>query len=117
MNIHIKELFYYSTFLYYFGLNHADLCAVIDADTGERVVYGDELTVEHIVWMGSQPSLKSRCLETGIEKIPTSQRITFSIGQEYEYLFDIVIDKPFCQIQIRVDNELLHSWQGYLHRL
>jgi len=31
-----------SSFLYYFGLNHADLCATIDADSGETVIYGEK---------------------------------------------------------------------------
>ena len=36
------------------------------------------------------------------------------IGQEYEYLFDIVVDEAFCLIQILVDNELVYSWEGSL---
>ena len=39
----------------------------IDADSGETVVYGDELTVEDIVWMGNQPSLHGRCQKAGIQ--------------------------------------------------
>jgi hypothetical protein len=36
------------------------------------------------------------------------------VGQEYEYRFNIVIDEPSCEIEIRVDNDLLYSWQGNL---
>ncbi len=52
---------------------------------------------------------------TGLTPTPIvweDRKIT--IGQEYEYLFDIVIDESSCQIQIFVDNELLYSWQGNL---
>ena len=49
-----------STFLYYFGLAQPDLAAVMDVNAGSAVIFGDELTIDHIVWMGDQPSLASR---------------------------------------------------------
>lgn len=55
-----------STFLYYFGLNHADLSAVMDCDSGTVTVVGDELTIDHIVWMGTQPTLKARSEAVGV---------------------------------------------------
>ncbi|MEP6611307.1 MAG: aminopeptidase P N-terminal domain-containing protein, partial [Mucilaginibacter sp.] len=33
-----------STFLYYFGLDTQGLAAIIDTDTGEEVIFGNELT-------------------------------------------------------------------------
>ena len=38
-----------SSFLYYFGLNIPALVGVIDADTGEEALYGDDFTVEDII--------------------------------------------------------------------
>ena len=35
-----------STFRYYFGLNVPALVGVIDADSGEEALYGDDFTVE-----------------------------------------------------------------------
>ncbi|NCC10725.1 MAG: aminopeptidase P family protein [Bacteroidia bacterium] len=55
-----------STFLYYFGLNAAGLSAVIDLDEDREIVFGDELTIDYIVWMGQQPTLKEKCGEVGI---------------------------------------------------
>ncbi|MTI32061.1 aminopeptidase P family protein [Xanthovirga aplysinae] len=49
-----------STFLYYFGLNQASLAAVIDIDENREVIYGDELTVEDIVWTGTQPTIREK---------------------------------------------------------
>ena len=63
-----------STFLYYFGLNYAGLAAVLDADQGQDKLFGDELTVDDIVWMGTQPTLKEKSLQVGIEQTaPLSQ--------------------------------------------
>ena len=41
-----------STFLYYFGLSFAGLSAIIDIDEDKEIIFGDELTIDHIVWCG-----------------------------------------------------------------
>ena len=46
-----------STFLYYFGLNLPSLAGVIDAETGEATLFGDDFTVDAIIWTGPQPTL------------------------------------------------------------
>ena len=45
-----------STFRYYFGLNTPSLVGVIDADSGEEALYGDDFTMEDIIWTGPQPT-------------------------------------------------------------
>jgi len=49
-----------SSFLYYFGLNQPDLAAVIDVDEGRTAIFGDELTIDHVVWMGGLPTISER---------------------------------------------------------
>ncbi len=58
-----------STFLYFFGLNFAGLVGVIDIDAGKDILFGNDLTVEDIVWMGTQPSLAERCQKVGIQYV------------------------------------------------
>lgn len=48
-----------SSFLYYFGLNIPSLAGLIDADTGEEALYGDDFTVEDIIWTGPSPRCAS----------------------------------------------------------
>ena len=57
-----------SSFLYFAGLDQPDLAAVIDLDSGEETVFGDELTIDHIVWMGDQPTLRERAARAGVER-------------------------------------------------
>ena len=45
-----------STFLYYFGLDRPSLAGVIDADTGEEVLFGDDFTVDDIIWTPARAS-------------------------------------------------------------
>ena len=67
-----------STFLYYFGLSFAGLSALIDIDEDKEIIFGDELTIDHIVWMGTQPTLHEKASAVGISKpvlLPTSSVI------------------------------------------
>jgi Xaa-Pro aminopeptidase len=58
-----------SSFLYYIGLDQPDLAAMIDADSGETTLFGDELTLDHIVWMGALPTLAERAERAGIAHV------------------------------------------------
>ena len=55
-----------STFLYYFGLSRPGLAAVIDIDNNREIVFGEELTIDDIVWMGAQPSLHEKAGMAGV---------------------------------------------------
>lgn len=55
-----------SSFRYYFGLNVPSVVGVIDAGTGEEALYGDDFTVEDIIWTGPQPTLREMGAGVGI---------------------------------------------------
>lgn len=56
-----------STFLYFFGLNRPGLYAILDADSGKDIVFGDDYTVEDFVWRGKQPSIYEEGLNAGVK--------------------------------------------------
>ncbi len=64
-----------STFNYFFGLIHPDLAAIIDVETGEERIYGDDYTIDHIVWMGAQPKISDRAKTCGIDKTATTAQL------------------------------------------
>ena len=55
-----------STFLYYFGLDQPDLAGVMDVDAGTTTIFGDELSIDYIVWMGDLPTIASRAERVGV---------------------------------------------------
>lgn len=57
-----------SSFLYYFGLDCADLAAVIDIDQDQEIVFGNELTIDDIVWTGTMPTLSEMASEYGVSR-------------------------------------------------
>ena len=64
-----------STFLYFFGLDQPGLAAVIDIDEGTECVFGDDPTVEEIVWTGPVPLLRDRCSRAGVTQTAPSDRL------------------------------------------
>jgi Xaa-Pro aminopeptidase len=66
-----------SSFLYFFGLDSPGLAGVVDADSGEEIIFGDDITLEDVIWMGELPSIKERAFNVGINKTaPLSQLAT-----------------------------------------
>jgi Xaa-Pro aminopeptidase len=55
-----------SSFLYYFGLDVPTLTGIIDTDTGEEVIFGNELTIDDIVWTGTLPTVSEMAAMVGV---------------------------------------------------
>jgi Xaa-Pro aminopeptidase len=55
-----------STFLYYFGLNQPDLIGILDIDEDKDILFGNDVDIDDIIWMGPQPSMKERGMLVGI---------------------------------------------------
>ena len=64
-----------STFLYFFGLDKPDLAAVIDAATGEEVIFGNDVDIDDIIWMGPQPLIADQAAEVGVAKTAPFARL------------------------------------------
>ncbi|MDR2042102.1 MAG: aminopeptidase P N-terminal domain-containing protein, partial [Tannerella sp.] len=61
-----------STFLYFFGLPFAGLSAVMDLDEDREIIFGDEWTMDALVWMGAQPTLREKCEAAGVQHVKPS---------------------------------------------
>lgn len=55
-----------SSFLYFFGIDEPDFAAVIDFDSGEEILFGNDVSIDDIIWMGPQPSVASKAEKVGI---------------------------------------------------
>ncbi len=57
-----------SSFLYFCGLDFPSLAAVIDVDEDKDIVFGNDVNIEDIIWMGYQPSMKEKAMPVGIKE-------------------------------------------------
>ncbi|MBR5803602.1 MAG: aminopeptidase P family protein [Bacteroidaceae bacterium] len=56
-----------SSFLYFFGINNPGFAGVIDVESGEETIFGDDFTMDDIIWMGPQPSVSHQASEVGVK--------------------------------------------------
>ncbi len=56
-----------SSFLYFFGLNEPDMAALLDVESGEQILFGNDVDIDDIIWMGPQESVKEKAFSVGIE--------------------------------------------------
>lgn len=57
-----------SSFIYFFGLDFQNLAGVIDTETGEEILFGDDASIEDIIWMGPQIALKEKADSVGVSR-------------------------------------------------
>ncbi len=64
-----------SNFLYFLGLDQAGLAGIIDIDNNQTILFGNELTIDDIVWTGPQPALTDLAAQVGVTKVKPKNAI------------------------------------------
>ena len=68
-----------SNFLYYFGLDIPGLAALIDIDSNTTILYGNDITIDDIIWMGNQLNLNELTELSGIDR-----------SEEFDNLYNVI---------------------------
>ena len=55
-----------SSFLYFIGIDQPGMAAVIDIDNDKETVFGNDVSIDDIVWTGPMPSISQLAHEVGI---------------------------------------------------
>jgi Xaa-Pro aminopeptidase len=64
-----------SSFLYYFGLDIANLAAIIDIDADQETIFGNDPSIDDIVWTGALPSLQEIASHADVQNVRPYQGI------------------------------------------
>lgn len=81
-----------SSFLYYIGIDQPALAAIIDVDNNHTILFGDELTIDDIVWTGPLPPLTEMAAYVGITTVKPATEAELYLkkavekGQQVHYL-------------------------------
>ena len=95
-----------SSFLYFFGLNIAGLAAIIDTESDEEIIYGNELSIDDIIWTGPLPTLSEMAQGVGIKLASAYKNIKAIIQNALSKKREIHILPPY-----RPENRLkLAEW-------
>ena len=57
-----------SNFLYFFGIQQPDLVGLLDIDAGEDWLFGDDLSMDDIIWTGPQPTVHELGASVGVTR-------------------------------------------------
>lgn len=74
-----------SSFLYFFGLDCPGLAAVIDIDQDSECVFGDDPTVDDIIWTGPQQPLQEKCQQVGVYETDSHERLAVLLRTAVEH--------------------------------
>ncbi|MEI8006275.1 MAG: aminopeptidase P family protein [Bacteroidota bacterium] len=68
-----------SNFSYFFGLDHPDLAGLLDLDEGKDIIFGNDVDITDIIWMGKQPTIAEQAAKAGVS-------VTFPLIELTEYI-------------------------------
>lgn len=70
-----------SSFLYYFGIDSPGLAGLIDVDSDTASLFGDDASLEEIVWTGPQPTLAELGAQVGVADCQAVSRLEVVLGE------------------------------------
>ncbi|HDR90559.1 MAG TPA: M24 family metallopeptidase [Bacteroidetes bacterium] len=81
-----------SNFLYFFGLDMPDLYAMINVDEDQEIIFGNDVSMDDVIWMGPQPAMLERAARVGVSQTmplkayPDMIRKAMAKGQKIHFL-------------------------------
>lgn len=107
-----------SSFLYYYGLNLPGLSALIDLESGEETIFGNEYSLDDIIWIGQQETLKSlankvgiNSLKPGLELAPSLRKENLHYLPQYRHDNQISLSEIFgiSPKELKASEKLIHA--------
>lgn len=114
-----------SDFLYFFGLDLQGLYGVIDFDSGKDYIFGNDVDLDDIIWMGPQPLIKDLAAKAGVtETAPVSKLDSFlgeviGKGRKIHFLppyrgdnkmmLGALLKENPCQMKSKASEELIRA--------
>jgi len=81
-----------SHFLYFFGQDKSGFTGLIDVDEGKDYLFGEDFTIDDIIWMGPQPTVKKLAGEVGVSNTGNFKELekrlddSISLGRKIHFL-------------------------------
>jgi Xaa-Pro aminopeptidase len=98
-----------SSFLYFFGLDFQGLAGIMDVSDGSTVIFGNDVELEDIIWMGPQEPLAIKAGLVGVEKTMPFDKLKDYLSDAMQKRRKIHFLPPY-----RGENKiLLHQLTGF----
>ncbi len=97
-----------STFLYFFGIDLQDHAAIIDIDNNKEYLFGDDISLGHIIWMGPQPTMEEKAAQIGVENTKPMAELSKMIGDAIKSGRKIHFNPPYRGENIMLLSDLIN---------
>jgi len=97
-----------STFRYFFAHNLQDLAGVIDCESGEEWLFGEDVSMDDIIWTGPVPSMRERAEEAGVKNSGSLADLALMLNNAIDQRRKIHYVTPYRIKTINYISELLH---------
>ncbi|MFT4202314.1 MAG: aminopeptidase P family protein [Chitinophagaceae bacterium] len=97
-----------STFLYYVGLDKASLYLVLDLDNDREILFGDNISIDDVVWFGPTPRLEEQAAGSGISDVRPVKELQAYLDNAASKKQPILFLPPYRDEHTLKLNELLH---------
>jgi len=98
-----------STFLYFFGLSKATLAGTIDCDTGESRLYGNNPSIDEIVWTGPQKKLEELAVLVGVTNTRPFNKLNADIQEAVSLKRQVHFLNPYRHDLLVLLSDILNS--------
>ena len=78
-----------STFLYFWGIDEPGFAASINLSNGRECIYGDDVDIDDIIWMGPQKPVAEKAEDAGVDH--SAARKDFGLAVEYALQNDVPV--------------------------
>ncbi len=71
-NSYLSNSYYFrqdATFRYFFGSDRQSLAAIVDLDSGREIIFGDDGSLDDLIWTGRQPTVAEIAERVGVESM------------------------------------------------
>ncbi len=89
-----------SSFLYFFGIDSPGYAGLIDVEEGKEILYGDDLGIDDIIWVGNQASVKELASDIGINIVSSCTHLADDLQKYLQAGRKIHILPPYRGDQI-----------------
>lgn len=97
-----------STFLYYAGLDKASLYFILDVDNDKEILFGDNISIDDIVWFGPTPSLEEEASHAGLSDVRPIKELQTYLDNALSKNQPILFLPPYRDEHTIKLNSLLH---------
>ncbi len=114
-----------SDFLYFFGIDLPGLAGLIDFNSGNEIIFGNDFDVDDIVWMGPQPSVAELASRAGVTTTHPMAKLTDVVqdaiagGREVHFLppyraetkmtLGALLKENPCQMRTKASEKLIRT--------